>query len=159
MDPAKHILMAHLRAPEFLAGAAQGWWGWVEDAPVAWPVVVLWLAVPARPGAPDRWYVRLDFSGYSSQAPTGNVADPHTGELLAVDRRPKGRADSRFAKVMRTDWEGARAFYHPFDRHATASHANWATDLPRKRWTPSHTVTHWLAEFHALFHSEDYLGV
>jgi hypothetical protein len=60
---------------------------------------------------------------------------------------------------MRTDWEGGRAFYHPYDRVAASSHPDWATTIPRKRWSPMHTVTHWVAEFHALFQSEDYVGV
>lgn len=159
MDPAHRILMAHLQAPEFLAGAAQGWWGHVVDERVAWPNLLLWIAAPMRPGAPEHFHVRLDFDQYPTKPPTGNIADPATTELMPFAQRPKGRADSRFAKVMRTDWEDGRAFYHPFDRVASFSHPNWATDVPRKRWTSSHTVTHWLLEFHALFHSEEYVGV
>lgn len=159
MNPAQRILMAHLQAPEFLAGVAQGWWGHVVDERVTWPKVLLWVAAPERPGAPKRFHVRLDFEQYPAQPPTGNITDPATTELMAFAQRPKGCAGSRFAKVMRTDWEHGRAFYHPYDRVAASSHPNWATEIPRKRWTPSHTVSHWLSEFHALFHSEEYVGV
>ncbi|THD11266.1 DUF7665 family protein [Metallibacterium scheffleri] len=159
MEPAQQILMSHLQAPEFTSGAAEGWWGHVVDKRVVWPQVLLWIAAPEQPNAPDRFYVRLDFAGYPNQPPTGNVVDPDTWEPTPLTKRPKGQANSRFAKVMRVDWEGGRAFYHPFDRHATSSHTDWATNNPRKRWTPAHTVTHWLAEFHALFQSEEYVGV
>lgn len=158
-DPAQRILMEHLQSPEFLAGAAEQWWGHAVDDSVAWAHVLLWIAAPARPNAPERFYVRLDFTKYPNQAPTGNVVDPATFEPMALAQRPKGPPNSRFAKVMRTDWEGGRAFYHPYDRFAASSHPDWTTTMPLKRWSPTHTVTHWVAEFHALFQSEDYVGV
>ncbi len=159
MEPSQRILLAHLQAPEFHAGAAGGWWGYVADDRVPWPHVLLWIAAPERPGAPDRFHARLDVTGYPGEAPTGNLVEPVSWEPLDPARRPKGSAESRFARVMRTDWEGGRAFYHPFDRVAAKSHPDWPTTMPRKQWTATHTITRWLEEFHALFQSEEYVGV
>ncbi len=159
MEPAQRVLMSHLQAPEFLSGAAEGWWGHVADARVTWPQVLLWIATPARPGAPDRFFFRLDLTGYPGDAPTGTFVDRKAWEPLELAHRPKGLEGSRFAKVVRTDWESGRAFYHPFDRVAAKSHPDWATTMPRKQWTAAHTIARWLEEFHALFESEEYVGV
>jgi hypothetical protein len=79
--------------------------------------------------------------------------------MLALEKRPKGRPGSRFAKVFRTDWEGGRAFYHPYDRAAANSHADWPSTQPHLVWNANHTIVDYLAEFHALLNSGDYLGV
>jgi hypothetical protein len=78
---------------------------------------------------------------------------------LEIAKRPKGRPDSRCAKVFRTDWDGAVAFYHPYDRHAAKSHAEWITAQPHLVWTNKHTIVDFLEEFRSLLHSGDYIGV
>lgn len=159
MAPDQRIVTEHLQTPEFRSGVADGIWGHIEVEQVPWPHVLLWIAAPARKDAPDRFHVRLDCTGYPTDAPTGNLVDPCSWGPLDAARRPKGRTGSRFARVMRTDWEGGRAFYHPFDRRAAKSHPDWPKAMPRKLWTPAHTLTSWLEEFYALFQSDDYLGV
>ena len=156
MDLAQCLLEEDVQSPEYLAGAARGLWGRIE---ADWPHGLFWLSVPARANSPDRFHLLIDLTGYRDQAPTGTLVNAQTREKLELSSWPKGRDGSRFAKVFRTDWEGRRALYHPFDRFAFNSHTNWATEMPHKIWTPDHTIVDYLEEWHALFHSEDYLGV
>ena len=122
--PDKRALDADLEDAPFRIGVANGFWGLTDaEFQPGWPYAVFWVASAPRPNAPDRFYVRLDCQGYPGQAPTGTFYDPKAEDALAVDRRPKGR--ERVGKVFRTDWENGRAFYHPYDRVAASSHANW----------------------------------
>lgn len=162
--PDKRLFQADLLSAEFRNGIVNGWWG-VPDAAtlpaatVTWPRTVLWIAAALRSSAPDQYYISLDMSGYRATAPTGTFIDPATGSMLELAKRPKGRPESRFAKVFRTDWEGGRAFYHPYDRVAAHSHADWPSAQPHLVWNANHTIVDYLAEFHALLNSGDYLGV
>ena len=121
--------------------------------------MVLWIRAASRQGAPDGYHVALDLDGYRAAAPTGTFWDPATGTMLDAANRPKGKPNSRFAKVFRTDWEGGRAFYHPYDRRAADSHGNWRTQQPHLVWTSDRTIVDYLEEFHSLLNSDDYVGV
>jgi hypothetical protein len=162
--PDKRLFEADLASAEFLNGTVNGWWGVPDGATLpatilTWPRTVLWIAAAARGNAPTQYHVSLDMSGYRSAAPTGTFFDPSTGSMLELAKRPKGRPNSRFARVFRTDWEGGRAFYHPYDRVAANSHPDWRSAQPHLVWNASHTIVDYLAEFHALLNSGDYLGV
>lgn len=162
--PDKRFFEADLASAEFRNGTLNGWWGVpvgaiLPAAILTWPRTVLWIAAAARGNAPAQYHVSLDMSGYRSAAPTGTFFDPSTGSMLELAKRPKGRPDSRFAKVFRTDWEGGRAFYHPYDRVAANSHPDWSSAQPHLVWNASRTIVDYLAEFHALLNSGDYLGV
>lgn len=159
MEPAQRLMEFDLQSPEYISGAWEGLWGQTPHSRVEWPRQLFWIAVPPRAGAPDKYFVLLDTTGYRAASPTGTFVDPQTLAQLDNPRRPKGRENSRFAKVFRTDWEEGRAFYHPYDRVATATHDQWTTTMPRKIWTSRHTIVDYLEEFHAMFQSEDYLGV
>jgi hypothetical protein len=115
--PDQRLFDDDLRAVAFRAGAIRGQWdrpaGALLPADLAWPFVILWIAAARRDDAPDRFFVRLDAAGYRSVPPTGTFWDPATKAALEFARRPKGKPDSRVAKVFRTDWESGRAFYHP----------------------------------------------
>lgn len=162
--PDKRLFEADLASAESRNGMVNGWWG-VPDratspaATLTWPRTVLWIAAARRENAPERYYVSLDMTGYRAAAPTGTFFDPATGSMLELAKRPKGRPDSRFARVFRIDWEGGRAFYHPYDRVAANSHADWPSAQPHLVWNANHTIVDYLAEFHALLNSGDYLGV
>ena len=91
--------------------------------------------------------------------PTGTFWDSATDTILDAERRPKGKADSRFAKVFRTDWEDGRAFYHPYDRVAADSHSDWRTQQPHLVWTSDRTIVDYLEEIRSLLNSGDYVGV
>jgi hypothetical protein len=152
--PDKRALLSDLEDAPFQIGVANGYWGLAE---IAWPFAVFWVAAALRPNSPDRFFVRLDFQGYPTQAPTGNFCDPTTKEALPSGRRPKGR--ERVEKVFRTDWEGGRAFYHPYDRGAAASHPNWAQESPRRAWTRDRSIVDLLGVLHDLLNSSEYTGV
>ncbi len=160
--PDQRLFDEDLLSAEFRMGAEKGMWG--LPAPdllpdgIAWPTRIFWLAAAVRPNAPDRFYVRLDAAGYRAAPPTGTFWDPTTRSTLDIGKRPKGKKESRFAKVFRTDWENGVAFYHPYDRHAAKSHPDWATAQPHLVWTSERTIVDYLEEFHSLLNSGDYLG-
>jgi hypothetical protein len=160
--PDQRLFEADVASAAFRAGALKGYWGLagtdVLPEQPAWPLRILWIATAARPNAPDRNYVQLDLSDYRTVPPTGTFWDPATRALLEVAKRPKGRPGSRFAKIFRTDWEGGRAFYHPYDRVAAKGHPKWATEQPSLVWGNSHTIVDYLEEFHSLLNCGDYLG-
>jgi hypothetical protein len=161
--PDQRLFEEDLLSAEFRNGAVKGLWGLpspdILPDGVVWPKVILWIAAPARPTAPDRFYICLDATGYRSEPPTGTFWDLANKASLEFAKRPKGKSDSRFAKVLRTDWEGGSAFYHPYDRVAAKGHPNWVTEQPHLIWTADHTIVDYLEEFQSLFNSGDYLGV
>jgi hypothetical protein len=163
-QPDKRLFEADLASAEFRNGMVNGWWGVPDDGTLpagvlVWPRIVLWIAAAPRNDAPERYYLSLDLAGYRSAAPTGTFCDPATGSMLEAAKRPKGRAETRFARVFRTDWKGGRAFYHPYDRVAANGHKDWSLTQPHLVWTANHTIVDYLAEFHALLNSGDYLGI
>lgn len=161
--PDKRLFDSDLDSAEFRNGVVKGWWD-LADAEIlpsglTWPRAILWIAPAPRADAPSRFYVSLDVAGYRTVPPTGAFWDPAANAPLDVARRPKGRDGSRVAKVFRTDWEGGRAFYHPYDRVAAQGHAAWPAEQPHLRWTANHTIVDYLMEFHGLLNSGDYVGI
>jgi hypothetical protein len=163
LAPDQRLFEADLMLAEFRRGIVKGLWGQAEAEMIpegaAWPRVFFWLAAAARENAPDRFYVALDATGYRSVAPTGTFWDPATKATLEFAKRPKGKPNSRFAMVFRTDWENGRAFYHPYDRFAAQSHGQWPREQPHLIWTTNHTIVDWLEEFQSLLNCGDYRGV
>ena len=123
--PDQRLLEEDLSSAEFRTGVVKEFWdlAGAEVVPegLAWPTRVFWMAAAARANAPARFFVLLDLSGYRSVSPTGTFWDPTTKSTLDLSKRPKGKPDSRFAKVFRTDWESGLAFYHPYDRVAATT--------------------------------------
>lgn len=162
-SPDQRMFESDILSAEFRIGVAKGSWG-IPDVDelsegLVWPRVILWIAAGPRPNAAERFYVSLDAAGYRSVPPTGAFWDPVTKTALDFNKRPKGKPESRFAKVFRTDWESGAAFYHPYDRKAAQGHPNWATEQPHLIWTSDHTIVDYLQEFHSLLTSGDYIGV
>ena len=161
--PDQRIFDADLVDAEFRMGAGKGFWGLGDTdlvpADLAWPKRIMWLAAAPRANAPDRFYVLLDLAGYRTVPPTGAFWDATTKADLSLAQWPKGRAGSRFAKVFRTDWEGGKAFYHPYDRFAAQGHTQWPAEQPNLVWSIRHTIVDYLEEFHGLLQGSDYLGV
>ena len=155
-SPSQRLFEADLKSAEFRSGVLKEDWG---VAAVDWPRVILWVRAAPRVGAPNRYHVALDLEGYRGAAPTGAFWDPTTEAMLDAPRRPKGKANSRFAKVFRTDWGNGKAFYHPYDRVAADGHSNWRTQQPHLVWTPDHTIVDYLEEIRSLLNSDDYVGV
>jgi hypothetical protein len=161
--PDQRLFEEDLGSAEFRSGAAKGLWGIpgpeVLAAEPAWPNKILWIAAAARPNAPDRFYFTLDIAGYRAVPPTGTFWDLAKKSPLEIAKRPKGKPESRFERVFRTDWQNATAFYHPYDRVAAQGHPDWMRDQPHLIWTSNHTIVDYLEEFHSLLNSGDYLGV
>jgi hypothetical protein len=162
--PDQRLYDEDTRSAEFRMGVAGGRWGTPESAllptDLAWPSVILSIAAAPRDNAPERFLVRLDMAGYRSVPPTGMFWDPASKSTLEFAKRPKGKPESRVARVFRTDWaESGRAFYHPYDRVAAQSHPAWPTEQPHLIWTASNTIVDYLTEFHALLNSGDYVGI
>jgi hypothetical protein len=161
--PDQRLFNADLQSAEFRMGVDKGQWGMPEEglvpADFKWPQTVLWVAAPARPNAPARFYLILDLAGYRVPSPTGTFWDPETKGALELSKRPKGRPNSRVAMVFRTNWMNGSAFYHPYDRIASQGHAEWPSQEPEHVWTSDHTIVDFLQEIFALLNSEDYVGV
>jgi len=161
--PDQRLFVVDLDSAEFRAGALKGYWGLagaeVLPAQPEWPVRILWVQAAARAGAPARFFLYFDLEGYRIASPTGTFWDLNTREALVAEKRPKGKKDSRCAKVFRTDWEGGRAFYHPYDRVAAKGHPNWTTEQPSLIWDSNHTIVDYLEEAHSLLNSGEYLGI
>jgi len=159
--PDQRLLEADLLSADFRIGMAKEFWGLaspeIAELP-EWPKRILWIAAAQRPQAPDRYYVRLDLAGYRTSPPTGTFWDAATNDKLALDKRPKGVRNSRFAMVFRTDWKNGDAFYHPYDREA-GGHPEWPKTQPHLIWTSDRTIVDLLHELYALLQSGDYLGV
>jgi hypothetical protein len=161
--PDQRLFGDDLLSAEFRIGVVKGRWGLPgpEVLPVSleWPQNILWITAAVRANAPERFYLLLDAAGYRSVPPTGAFWDSTVQSTLEISKRPKGKQDSRFAKVFRTDWKNASAFYHPYDRVAIQDHPAWAKEQPHLVWTSNHTIVDYLEEFHSLLNSGDYLGV
>lgn len=111
-------------------------------------------------GSPDRYVLRIDCENYPAKAPTATFWDVTTDAQLSNALRPWG--SGKVALVFRTDWpDGAHgsAFYHPCDRKALDTHADWPNTCPKSCWSPDKGLTHYLNEIYALLHSEIYTGV
>lgn len=135
MKPDEVALRSDLLSVAFLAGEAEGRWGLHDPAGIAWPYVVCWVAAARREGAPCKYFLRLNCSGYPAIGPTGMFWDPAAGAQLALPLYPKGTGDT--GKVFRTDWpsdnpsKGEKpgcALYHPFDRRPMSDHPNWKNE-------------------------------
>jgi hypothetical protein len=162
VGPDQRAFEADVQDAAYLIGVANGDWGPPPEellANLAWPRVVLWIAAGLRPGAPTRFYVQLDCSNYKTVPPTGTFWDPEKGQPLCFEKRPKGKPDSRVARVFRTDWNSGVAFYHPYDRVAAQGHPNWKTEQPALVWDVNRSIVDLLTELHLLLHSSDYVGI
>ena len=165
LAPDQRLFESDLLSAEYRNGVAKGLWAEAEaDArpdDAAWPNAYFWMAAAPRTGAPDRYYVALNLSGYRSVPPTGPFWDPVKKQTLELGKWPKGKPGSRFAIVFRTDGFSAagRAFYHPYDRAPVQDHPQWRTEQPHLIWTSSHTIVNYLEEFQSLLTCGDYVGV
>lgn len=164
MKPDQKLFLMDLEGAGFRAGVLSGRWGLADadtlPADMAWPRASFWLLAAERPGAPDRYYVMLDLSGYRAVSPTGSFWDPVGKTMLPAGGFPRGKTGSRFAQVFRTNWPPglSKAFYHPYDRFTLSSHSDWTTTMRHLAWTERNTITDYLDEFQSLLMGDDYVG-
>jgi hypothetical protein len=162
-SPSQRLFEDDVQSVPFRSGVFKGLWGMddLEYLPVqrSCPVRTFWLSAVPHPNSPSRFYIQLDLTGYRSAAPTGTFWDPATKAILEFSKRPKGRPDSRVARVFRTDWNAGTAFYHPYDRVVATGHPDWLTQDPHRVWNSNLTIVDYLTEFHSLLNNGDYIGV
>lgn len=158
-SPSERAIDADMESAAYLDGVARGQWGVPEEPQPQWPFRQFWIAAVPREGSADRFVIRINCDGYRTIQPTGNFWDLK-GNTFLIDpnRRPKGSPRSTVEKVFRTDWEGGTAFYHPYDRKAFSTHAQWAGTSTNRIWNDRLTIADYLDEFHRLLNSGDYIG-
>lgn len=152
MSPDERALREDLGCARFQIGIADGRWQCVD---VAWPHLTVSIASTLVDNVSE-YHFRFDCTDYPHQAPTGSIWDLDGNTPLQADRRPPTRG--RAAKIFRTDWPGhakGAVLYHPYDREAAGTHAEWPAKQPRLLWTPSHTITDLLDELHAVLNVGD----
>jgi hypothetical protein len=164
-SPDQRLFEADLQSAEFRMGVLDRRWGEAEleamPAGAAWPKRFFWIAAAKRDGAPERFYLALDLSGYRSVAPTGPFWDPVKKATLELAKWPKGRPNSGVASVFKTSaFTGAgNALYHPYDRVGSHNHGQWPAQMPQRVWTDKHTIADYLSEMYSLLNSGDYIGI
>ena len=154
MSPDERVFREHVTSARFQEGVERRRWRIVDD--IAWPVVIVAVAAAPRDNAPPEYILRFELTGYPETAPTATPLEPTTGGVLEQGLRPKGE---RVGHVFRTDWEGGKALYAPFDRVALNSHTNWRTQHPRREWDSSKDLTWLLQILHEMLSNDDYTGI
>jgi hypothetical protein len=158
VEPSERKLRADLETVRFQQGVSRDAWNVVAlECGVSWPFVVFWIGAAPREGAPDRFYVRLDLTAYPKDPPTGTFWDVAVKAVLEAPRRPFGSGQTE--RVFRVDWQSGQAFYHPYDRVAANSHADWPQRYPHWVWSDRHTVTDLLEVLWDLLNSAQYEGL
>ena len=154
MPPDELAFRGHIARGRFQSGVDRGDWRVVGQ--MAWPCVLITVSAAKRENGPSEFGLRFDVSGYPATAPTATPWDLEQDVVLAPARRPKG---DRVGMAFRSDWEGGRALYVPFDRVALDSHPGWRTQYPRYVWDGTKDITFYLRNVHELLNDDDYLGV
>lgn len=140
----------------FRLGLALGRW---QNARLQWPHLTIDVAAASRPGAPGFYTLRIDLSGYPTQAPLGEFWDPVADVKLPAERWPLGAPGSRPEAILRPDWAaGHHGLYAAFDRSGISTHPDWRQQHPSEAWTSQHTLTDYLESVHDLLASPDYTG-
>ena len=123
---------------------------------IDWPVVLIAVAAAPRVSSPREFALRFNLAGYPETAPTATPWNPAMGEILDEESRPKGEL---VGHVFRTNWEGGKALYAPFDRVALNSHPDWKAKYPRRAWNSSRDLTWLLQVMHEMLNNDDYIGI
>lgn len=154
---AQECFEEHVATAAFQQGVERGWWGIVPSTTVLWPHVLIWIGVPPRDKAPDRYVLRFNLEDYPDKGPTANVWDSERNARADFAKWPKGTGD--VAMVFRTNWKDAVALYAPWDRIAMDDHADWPAKHPGMGWKRTYTIVHYLRLTHELLNSEEYRGL
>ena len=147
MKPDESLFRTHLDEAPFLAGADAGKWGVIGGAKdILWPHAILWVAAAPLLVPDGKIALRFTLDGYSASAPTACPWDVEKRARLELSKWPK--VSGKFAKVFRTDWNGAVALYAPVDRVAMAGHEHWQQQFPAWWWQPHFTICKYLGFVH-----------
>lgn len=152
--PDERAFREHVTSAHFLDGVQRGKWRIVGE--LEWPHVVIAVAAANRCGATREFFLRIDAAGYPVLPPTFMPWDPVARGVLHADRRPQG---GRAAEVFRSDWEGGKALYAPFDRVALRAHGDWAQRHSPDAWNPQKGLTRALQLVHEYLNEDGYRDV
>ena len=166
LAPDQRLFESDLQSAEYRNGVAKGLWDQADGAALpddaAWPNAYFWMAAAPRTGAPDRYYVALNLSGYRSVPPTGPFWDPVKKQTAGVWQMAEGQAE----QPVRDGVQDGRIFRGRYARFITRTtarryqdHPQWRTEQPHLVWTSSHTIVNYLEEFQSLLTCGDYIGV
>src|SRR5258706_13156732 len=108
LPPDRVLLELDLAAPEFRCGEVEGRWRHVSTD---WPHVVIAVAAPPRPGAPEEFGFRFNCSGYRRMPVTAQPWDIAANAPLPPARWPTG--PRMVSAVFRRDWEHGQCLYLP----------------------------------------------
>ena len=148
MTPDEMQLRADLESARFLSGEDRGRW---EFKKLEWPH--LYVSVTARDNR--KFTLRLNCSGYPTQAPTGTFWNLAMGARLPFNEWPTGGV--RVSLAFKPTWKDGNALYIPCDRESFAGHDAWVAQYPQLVWNPTKGITHYLEVVHDLLQSRDYI--
>jgi hypothetical protein len=152
-SPDERALAADLAGARFRDGASRGFWRVLS---LEWPFLLVAVSAAPRSGAPGEFVLKIECSGYPTQAPTACPWDTETNAVLPAEKRPKGE---RAEQVFRSDWENGRALYAPWDRVALSGHSEWPARHARSMWHAHRDITFFLTNVYELVNDDDYRGI
>src|SRR5215470_8572802 len=103
VPPDRVLLELDLAAPEIRCGEIEGRW---RHLVTAWPYVVIAVAAPPRPGAPENFEFRFNCSGYRTTPVTAQPWNGAANQPLPAARWPTG--PSIVSSVFRPEWKGGQ---------------------------------------------------
>lgn len=154
LPPDRLLLEFDLAAPEFRCGQFEGRWRHVATD---WPHMVIGVAAPARPGAPEEFCFRFNCSGYRRVPVTAQPWDIGPNRPLPPAGWPTG--PQMVSAVFRPEWKQGQCLYLPCDRMSIEGHDNWRNEHPSRLWQPDRGIICYLEQLHGLFFDSDYSGV
>ncbi len=148
---AERLFRDDVERGEFAAGADRGYW---QLLALDWPLAVIAIAAAAREGAPERYVLRFDLTGYP-EAPAAQLWDPDAEAPLAPERWPAGgpRQTAAFNPGWKTD-----SIYVPVDRVPLQGHDGWRNRYAAHVWDPTGEITQYLRLIHGLINCPSYTG-
>ncbi|MCX7523421.1 hypothetical protein OSC27_14190 [Microbacterium sp. STN6] len=141
VDPARAAIEEDLQSVPFLDGVEKRYWRVVR---VDFPM----LLVAVTTGDGRELGMRLDVSGYPTDAPAGTPWNIGTNEPLELAALPSGSAAQT---VFRSEWSRINGWtpYMATERLLIqGDHPQWGSQHPERAWNPSRTITFYLSELH-----------
>jgi hypothetical protein len=146
--PDEQALLRDLALPSFRVGERRGKWALKG---VRFPLVLFFIAAPARPSGPAGLLLRSECTGYSGTAPTSQLWHGGQNAPLAEKHRPRNAQGA----VLTAFSSWGQCLYNPVDRLARD---HWPGQYPELIWTPDKTITFLVETVHGILFSSDYSG-
>lgn len=154
LPPDRVLLELDLAAPEFRCGEVERRWRHVVTC---WPHVVIAVAAPPRPRAPEEFGFRFNCSGYRRAPVTAQPWNHAGNQPLPAAQWPTG--PSIVSSVFRPEWKQGQCLYLPCDRMSIEGHDNWRNEHPSRLWQLDRGIICYLEQLNGLFFDSDYSGI